>query len=1388
MIPPGIPLPYANATYEVSQGFNTGGTGGSHKDWFRWGIDFKMPYGSDVRAVMGGEIVAFRQDVEDSDILPGTDRAGTGNGNYLIIRTWVNGEPVYTNYSHLVRNFLLDAFGIGGARSASVDIANPPSLGIVQMGDFIGKTGKTGIRISEGGGDGAHLHIHLGSALYLSGTDGGLIVDGRADVSLPVYFAAFPSLTGPENAQYYSQGSFAPFQDVNNRFYGGSGADSIAGTSRDEVFYGGAGNDTFIVGAGRDIVYGGDGFDTVIIDTSRDSNIITRVGNIILIDHPSEQKTLSDVEVVRFNDMNVLVGWLPEAITIRSGNSINHNYSSPTLENLLVSSSSSQSTFSVTPESIGWSFASGAGSLLEFLRGRLQGGAQTLEGTTQEVVTLRVAPTAPLLSSTLITPIEPATRLLSISTNYNSITVEGVGVVSMADILATSATDDHGNTYTNATQIGSGAITGYTSASGTIEVRGDTDWFSVTLQAGRTYAFMLSSAIGSGLDPFLTLRLPNGTVITNDDLSATTLTSFISFTAPVAGTYYLEARGTASTTGSYFLTATPLNVATPGPDPVVGPEPNDPYVNNSFWHWQGTSGHDDFGSSLNAIQNMGLDPYSDLRLRGHNGSDDIVGGRGNDLIWGDSGRDELDGGWGNDTIRGGTHSDTVYGNYDHDLIFGETGDDLIYGGEGFDTIFGGDGSDTLYGANDTTQGSGQNTYGENYIKGEGGDDLIFGGWESDILFGDEGNDTVFGGAYDDTIYGGLGNDWLYGETDEDWIAGEAGHDRLFGGAGYDTLYGGDGNDTLMGGPGNDILHGEGGIDTADFSDGVAGVTVNLFDEIAISTDLGQDRLYEIENVIGSAGNDVIDADHGANIIWGDAGNDRIRGHNGNDTLYGGTGEDTLWGDQGDDIVYGDAGNDELRGGLGNDTIYGGSGDDHIRGEQGNDLIYGGEGVDTVFFWGQREDFSFIMSPLGVLIASDIRPDGLEGQDTLDGIELVQFFNGIVNVENLLAPSPVLGADVAETSGDIPILIDVLENDAFGSLIGSLVSVKMAARDGNAHIVDGRVLFDPRGFHDDMSSGLTRVVDLIYVAQSSALVSRTGTLSITISAQRGIPEDIGPVQITGTSGNDALAGNAGNDTLDGGLGSDTLDGAGGNDLIFGGGSGDFLYGGIGNDTIYGGEGRDYIEGGAGDDVLYGDTGADTIQGGDGHDRLEGQTGRDSLIGGSGNDTLQGGSGSDTLNGGSGDDSLAGGSGRDLLLGGSGQDILNGGSENDTMYGRSGNDALHGASGDDLLDGGTGNDVLEGGSGADTLIGAAGNDTLIGGSGADVFVFDEAFGNDVVTDFQNGIDRFDFRAHTAGSFMQISVGNVGVNAIISDGAGNTILVLSAAGLIDYGDFIF
>ncbi len=249
---------------------------------------------------------------------------------------------------------------------------------------------------------------------------------------------------------------------------------------------------------------------------------------------------------------------------------------------------------------------------------------------------------------------------------------------------------------------------------------------------------------------------------------------------------------------------------------------------------------------------------------------------------------------------------------------------------------------------------------------------------------------------------------------------------------------------------------------------------------------------------------------------------------------------------------------------------------------------------------------------------------------------------------------------------------------------------------------------------------------------------------------------GDDQMSGSAGHDTLDGGLGQDALQGGSGFDELFGADGDDLLFGGADRDVLYGGNGADTLNGGSGTDVLNGGsgaddlaggAGDDVLNGDTGNDVLEGGAGADELNGGFGTDQLYSGSGNDTLNGDDGADTMEGGSGNDVLSGGEGRDRMKGGTGNDDMSGGDDRDNMNGGSGNDSMSGDAGHDYLNGARGDDFLDGGAGRDKIIMGAGNDIATGGADADIFIFksdDLDGGNDVITDFEAGLDELDFSA--------------------------------------------
>ena len=124
-------------------------------------------------------------------------------------------------------------------------------------------------------------------------------------------------------------------------------------------------------------------------------------------------------------------------------------------------------------------------------------------------------------------------------------------------------------------------------------------------------------------------------------------------------------------------------------------------------------------------------------------------------------------------------------------------------------------------------------------------------------------------------------------------------DNLLNGTRRDELIlGGAGNDTIAGRGGDDQIDGQDGVDVASYRStqmgplGV-GVTVNLANFTASGLGIGTDQLFHIENIIGSAYNDVIRGDAGANRFQGGAGADTLNGGAGHDRLSGGPGADSF---------------------------------------------------------------------------------------------------------------------------------------------------------------------------------------------------------------------------------------------------------------------------------------------------------------------------------------------------------------------------------------------------------------------------------------------------------------------------------------------------------------
>lgn len=132
---------------------------------------------------------------------------------------------------------------------------------------------------------------------------------------------------------------------------------------------------------------------------------------------------------------------------------------------------------------------------------------------------------------------------------------------------------------------------------------------------------------------------------------------------------------------------------------------------------------------------------------------------------------------------------------------------------------------------------------------------------------------------------------LYANAADCFFIGSGFNDSLFGGKGDDILDGGNGNDVLYGNGGTNQIDGGAGFNTVAYSQLTHAVYVDL--AAGTATGQGSDTLTNIQNVIGSIGNDRISGDDQRNTLQGKDGSDLLYGAGSADRLYGGTGADTF---------------------------------------------------------------------------------------------------------------------------------------------------------------------------------------------------------------------------------------------------------------------------------------------------------------------------------------------------------------------------------------------------------------------------------------------------------------------------------------------------------------
>lgn len=427
-----------------------------------------------------------------------------------------------------------------------------------------------------------------------------------------------------------------------------------------------------------------------------------------------------------------------------------------------------------------------------------------------------------------------------------------------------------------------GVVTAFgPAATGVMNFQYDYDVFKVNLVAGQSYAIELTGELGGitypvvelyGPDLFLVAR-QTGRGLDNSGLQLPF--SYIDFTAPASGTFYIGAYDFYGDLGAYKVRVTDV----PGVSLTGTPFDNDIYGG------------------------LGADV-----LNGLAGDDIIVGYNGNDAIDGGDGNDSLEGDGGNDTLRGGAGNDTAYyAGPQSDYIITKTGATSLT----VQDKLGIDGVDTLIDIENLSFSTGTiSSFGPEVaqflssVKGQvtkfvAGSDIsgiktyeaiswaaAAGTVQVDLS---KGTFTANGSSNKireiDGLVGSKFADQLKGDDENNLLDGGLGADRMEGGRGNDVYVVNDAGDvviedesasTMQTEPGTpDFLDVGGSIDKVIAS--ISYTLGNALEDLALATGAGN---------INAGGNSL------ANTLVGNESRNNLTGGGGDDALYGGAGVDT----------------------------------------------------------------------------------------------------------------------------------------------------------------------------------------------------------------------------------------------------------------------------------------------------------------------------------------------------------------------------------------------------------------------------------------------------------------------------------------------------------------
>ena len=521
----------------------------------------------------------------------------------------------------------------------------------------------------------------------------------------------------------------------------------------------------------------------------------------------------------------------------------------------------------------------------------------------------------------------------------------------------------------------------------------------------------------------------------------------------------------------------------------------------------------------------------DDSLDGSSGRDSIDGGNGDDFLDGGNGRDTLDGGSGNDTLSGAISSDSLLGGAGDDVIeerSSDSGDDTLFGGEGSDTLTAGRGRDVFAYGGDPFEGRDVSAPERQII---GGEDFI-----TDFTFNENavGNsrfsrDSYRFNAADFDINGNINFASLNANAEDASIA-----------------------------PGTNVvvlLNSNNGDPNEPF---LAGTAANQIAELTSEDGAGFFVYFnselEVNRLVYSTNLNDADADlkilSRQTDLTGQDAIDALNDFSADNFVF----EDVLIGDANN------ADGNELVGTAGNDVINGGSGDDTLFGGGGSDTILGGADADIFAYAGDpfdgRDVSGFERQIIG---GEDFIEDFDFTQDTYSFNAADFDLVGDVNFAAVDANDP--DASIASGTNVVAVLNsnDASDPDApflAGTAANQIAELTSEDRAGffvyfNSQLEVNRLVY---------STNLNDAnADLKIVSRQTDLIGQDAIDALQNFSADNFQFETVENDLEALNLNEQILGDENNNELNGTTGNDLIDGGGGNDTLFGDTGGDvFLF--------------------------------------------------------------------------------------------------------------------------------------------------------------------------------------------------------------------------------------